>query len=168
MLTFEWDANAQRIIDNFFNVEAYWKEFLKDFSYELGEQSVKYMKPMTVGKSKFYTGGQNLANSLQFHSDLIASGFDVTFEGLFYGNYMDVGNFPPEAQIARASKKPFPVGASRSPAGEITFTRHIHGMGHYTPGVPTHFSEKTAFWLEQEMGSLADPFINDFFKKLVT
>lgn len=162
----KWDDHAEALIKNFEKSDTYFEMFMQSLYYKLGKAAIENIKPMTH-KSVYYNGNEDLANSLNFNVDKSMDGFEITFYGLYHGNYVDVGNFPATQVIKRNNGKPFPVGL-RSGQSQITFTKEIHGMGHTTPEMPTHFSEKTAKWLSENMHDMADGYIQELLDRLVT
>lgn len=161
----KWDAHAKALIRNFERSDNYFEMFMQSLYYRLGKEVIENIKPMTH-KSIYYNGNEDLANSLNFNVDKSPDGFEITFYGLYHGNYVDVGNFPASQTIKRSNGKPFPVGL-RSGQSQITYARTIHGMGHTTPEMSTHFSEKTAKWLSENMHEMADDYMQELLNRLV-
>lgn len=165
------DENGMKILERFMSAEPYWKTFMADLAIELAENAREHIKPFTQAIAQWNGsthGTGALSQSIQDTVTLNGDGFEITFDGLFYGNYMDVGNFPAGSTIRRANGKPFTVGARTSSSPEdITWSWEIHGMGYRTPGVPTHFSEKTALWLAVNMHDFTDEHVNTFLRELV-
>lgn len=173
------DSRSQQILENFMNCERYFDNAKIEMAYILADKSLQHMRPMTYGVSEYYRGHHELADSLKARPFFTSAGFEITFSGLFYGLYMDEGNFPADAVISRAKSvtnpftgrvgpAPMPVGLNRAGGDQITWVEYIHGMGHTTKGkVPTHYSVKTAEWLEKNMYSFTDSLIRDLFRKLV-
>lgn len=160
---------AKRIVNKMLLSKVFFRDFMNQLSYRLGKEAVEYMRPMTEGKSAFYRGNGALAKSLKFDSNVTSDGFVVTFDGLWYGNLMDVGNWSPNTAYYRINRKPWTVGArtANGDQSQITYVKAIHGMGHTTPEVPTHFSEKTAKWLAENMHDFADSYLTEFLRELV-
>ena len=168
MLNIQWNPQAEQIIKNFLNPVSYWKVFANDLSYRLGQEAIQHIKPMTH-VSAYYRGNEALSNSLSADNKVTNDGFEVTFQGLWYGNYMDIGNFPADVGITRTNGKAFPVGlrSSQGDMSMVTWVNTIHGMGHTTPEAPTHFSEKTAEWLAGNIETFTDEYLTRMLEGMV-
>lgn len=165
------DEDGMRLLERFMGVEPYWQTFMRDLAKELGDDAREHIKPFTQAVAVWNGsthGTGALSQSIQDSIAMQGNGFEITFDGLFYGNYMDVGNFPANSTIMRSSHKPFPVGGRTATSPEdIIWSWQIHGMGYRTHSVPTHFSEKTALWLAVNMNNFADQHIETFLRGLV-
>lgn len=166
MFTFEWDQKALNILKNFSYTKRYMSSFMNSLSKTLAKEAENQIKPNLDAKaewngSKHGTG--NLRNSLMSKVLDSGEGFDITFESLFYGIYMDVGNGD---LIMPTSSDTLTVGA-RNDAGPITFAKQVGGVGSFTPGLPTHFSDKTVAYLDTNMHQFTDKFIGDLLRKMV-
>ncbi len=159
---------ANEIVQHFSDPKPYWQTFAQALSNRLGQEAVEHIKPMTH-VSAYYQGNEALANSLAYSTSVGSRSFRVTFGGLWYGNYMDIGNFPANVGIRRSSGRAFPVGL-RSAGGDysqVTWSSTIHGMGHTTPDAPTHFSAKTAQWLADNLNTFCDTYLEQYLQELV-
>jgi len=162
------DTDGLGLLSRFMKVDSYWQPFMDALAKDLADLAVGHIKPMTIAQAEWngsISGTGALSNSIASNVSRDGTGFEITFDGLFYGKYMDVGNFPADSTISRAAHKPFPVG-QRS-GGDVTFSWTIHGMGYRTPGVPTHFSDKTAEWLYSHMEDISDLHVETFLRELV-
>jgi len=162
------DVSGVGLLARFMSVDNYWKPFMDALAKDLADLAVGHIKPMTVAQAEWngcINGTGALSESVKSSISMAGNGFEITFDSLYYGKYMDVGNFPADSTITRSAHKPFPVGARSG--GEVTFSWTIHGMGHRTPGVPTHFSENTAEWLGTHIESIADLHVETFLRELV-
>lgn len=166
-LDIKWDAQSQAIINNFQKNDEYWKTFMEDLSYKMGETAIEFIKPLTH-KSRYYNGNEELANSLKFDTTFSTHGFEMQLEGAKHGNWVDVGNWPSGEMKYRSNGKAWPVGA-RSSQEEVTFVKGIYGMGHTTPEMPTHFSEKTARELsyERSVKDYSEEYLREYLRELV-
>lgn len=139
------DEHSWRQITHMASFETQWHEHMyNDLAARMAKDAQDYFKPMI--RSKRGVGSGVSEATVRHEVDRLADGFDVLFYGNLGAYYMDEGNFSPDAIIYRTNKGAFPVG-KREGATEF-FSPYIHGMGHRTTGVPTHYSEKTADWLE--------------------
>lgn len=110
---------------------------------ELAKMAEEHFKPMLSVRPE-HKG--ELERSIRHEIRHTGEGWEVEYYGLFYGLYIDTGNFPPnQALYARDYHLgAFPIDAR---LGKSLYRATIHGMGSFTPGVPTHYSEKTVDWL---------------------
>jgi hypothetical protein len=173
-LNIEFDEYTVKLFAKLLTAESSWQHYMNEFATQMGQDAREYMKPFVQAKSKWAGsthGTGAMADSIKEDITMLGNGFGITFDGNFYGNYLDVGNFPADSEIARTSGKPFPVGARAGQSSEdITYSTYIHGIGHYNPADwPAHFSEKTAKWLatETNMQKYCDEFIGRFLEELI-
>lgn len=169
MIEFIWDSHAQKLLNNFDHFETYWLDLMDGIADGLAEGALKTMRPLTVGKSTYYLGGEHLSKSLMSHINRSSGGFEITFTGLQHGWYMDKGNWPASEIRYRSSGKPWPVGASRPGVSEddISFLYGIHGMGNNPANGPTDFSNVTAKELSGNLHKYTDQCINEFLVRLL-
>ena len=170
----EFDDFTASFFTRMMVAESNWQSYMHDFAQTMGADAREYIKPFTTAKSKWKGathGSGSMAESVHEDVTMTGSGFGVTFDGNFYGNYLDVGNFSASSTIQRPSGKPFPIGYRAGQDEEdITYKKYIHGIGHFNDiDWPAHFSEKTANWLatEQNMQKYCDEFIGGFLRELV-
>lgn len=146
-VTFDLDERSWRQITVLASFEPHWHDHMYDeLSSRLAKDAEEYFKPMV--RSVRGTGTGESEASVRHEIERSADGWDVFYYGNLGAFYMDEGNFSPDATIYRSNQMAFPVGM-REGATEF-FSPYIHGMGHRTAGVPTHYSEKTAEWLESD------------------
>lgn len=143
-----WDKLSLDQADRFVAFRGSYDIFLDRTAKELADYAVEYIKPMLNVRNN-PRGNGDTAASIQSSISQSDEGFDIDFNGLLSAYYMDVGNFPPGEVLDAASYgfKAFPVDQR---FGNPNFQRTIHGMGSFTPGVPTHWSEKTATHMAED------------------
>jgi hypothetical protein len=170
----EFDEFTIAFIARIMVAESSWQSYMHDFASTMGADAREYIKPFTTAKSKWNGathGTGSMSESIKEDVTMIGAGFGITFDGNFYGNYLDVGNFPADSEIARTNGKQFPVGLRAGQSGDdLNFKQYIHGVGHYDPtDWPAGFSVKTAQWLaeDQNMQKYCDEFIGGFLERLV-
>jgi hypothetical protein len=146
-VTGKWNQSAWDQADKFLAFRDDWDTFMVKTSKELADYAQEYFKPMLNVRNN-PRGNGDTKESIQSEINHSADGFDIEYTGLLSAYYMDVGNFPAGAVLSAAAfeMKAFPVDAR---FGSPYFATEIHGMGHYTSGVPTHWSEKTATHLAE-------------------
>lgn len=138
------DSRSWEVINHLANFQSSWhKHMYTELPKELAKKAEEYFKPMLAVRDK-HTG--QLERSIRHEVRHNGDGWEVNYFGLAYGLFVDLGNFPPDdVRYARDyGLKAFPVDQR---LGEPRFLPYIHGMGAYTPGAPTHYSEKTVEWL---------------------
>jgi hypothetical protein len=170
----EFNEYTASLLLRFTMFDTLWLSYMSELAAKMGTDAREHIKPFTTAKSEWNNsthGTGSMANSVKENVTMIGSGFGITFNGNFYGNYLDVGNFPASTTISRPNGKQFPVGLRAGQAAkDITVTRYIHGIGNYNPkDWPAHFSDKTANWLAEEgnMQKYCDDFIGGFLRELI-
>lgn len=144
MFRLELDQRSWEVINRLSESLGLWEEHMhNELSEELAKKAEEHFKPMLSVRPE-HTG--NLERSIRHEIRQTGDGWEVEYYGLFYGLYIDVGNFDPSTALFAADydHRAFPVDKR---LGAPYFTPIIHGMGSATPGVPTHYSEKTVDWL---------------------
>lgn len=141
MFTIQWTDMAKLQRDRFLSFGQGWESFMIQTSDELANYAQEYFKPMLNVRSS-PRGNGDTKDSIKHDITHGADGFTITYSGLLSAYYMDVGNFPPGAVLAANAfgMKNFPVDARY---GAKRPSAQIHGMGSFTSGVPTHWSEET-------------------------
>lgn len=173
-VSIDFDDYTTQLFIKLLDQNGLWLSHMEEFATKIGEDAREYMKPFTTAKSKWHGqthGTGSMADSIKENVTMIGTGFGVTFNGNFYGNYLDVGNFPASSTITRPNGKRFPIGLRAGQEGEdLTFRYEVHGIGNYNPADwPAKFSEKTAVWLasDEKLQEYCDAFIGGFLKELV-
>jgi hypothetical protein len=136
-------------------------------SEDLAKYAEEYFKPMLNVRTN-PRGNGDTKESIKHNINVHGDGFDIDFDGLLSAYYMDVGNFPAGQEMWAKSygMSAFPVDKR---FGSPIFTPVIHGMGSFTPGVPTHWSEKTVEHMASD-GAAIDIAMNhfaDFLREVV-
>jgi hypothetical protein len=149
-VTGKWNQSAWDQADKFLAFRDDWDTFMMKTSKELADYAQEYFKPMLNVRNN-PRGNGDTRESIQSEINHSADGFDIEYTGLLSAYYMDVGNFPAGAVLDAGAfgMKAFPIDQRFGPP---FLSRTIHGMGHYTSGVPTHWSEKTAEHLAEGKG----------------
>jgi hypothetical protein len=137
----KWNQSSWDQADKFLAFQDDWNNFMTKTAQELADYAQEYFKP-TLNVRNNPRGNGDTKESIEAHINRKSDGFDIDYTGLLSAYYMDVGNFPAGQEMWANSygMKAFPVDAR---FGSPIYSTVIHGMGHYTSGVPTHWSEKT-------------------------
>jgi hypothetical protein len=174
-LKIDFDEFTTTFIARILTSEDAWQMHMHLLATNMGADAREYIKPFVTAKSVWHGtthGTGAMANSVKEDVTMLGNGFWVNFDGNFYGNYLDTGNFPPGSEIARTSGKKFPVGLRAGQEyADLMFKQYIHGVGNYNPSDwPAGFSVKTAQWLatDANMQKYCDEFMGPFLKELVT
>lgn len=143
-LTGKWTQSSWDQADKFLAFRDDWDTFMTKTAKELADYAQEYFKPMLNVRNN-PRGNGDTKESIQSEINHSADGFDIEYTGLLSAYYMDVGNFPAGQEMWANSygMKAFPVDQRFYGKG-MPYATVIHGMGHFTSGVPTHWSEKTA------------------------
>lgn len=152
MITIDLDSKSWQVIDALSNFHSSWqKHMYEDLPKELAKKAEEHFKPMLAVRPNHT---EELERSIRYEPRRTSDGWEVDYYGLYYGIFIDIGNFNEE--IVKQKGKSYPLKAEEygikafpidKRLGTPIFSRHIHEMGSYTPGVPTHYSEKTVEWL---------------------
>lgn len=165
-VTGKWDQKAWDQADKFLAFRDDWDSFLMKTSKELADYAQEYFKPMLNVRNN-PRGNGDTKESIKSEITMNGDGFDIEYTGLLSAYYMDVGNFPAGQEMSARSfgMKAFPVDQR---FGTPNWSAVIHGMGHYTSGVPTHWSEKTAEHLaEGKAMEIAVDHFAEFLREVV-
>jgi hypothetical protein len=146
-VTGKWTQSSWDQANKFLAFRGDWDMFMYKTARELAEYAQEYFKPMLNVRNN-PRGNGDTKESIKAHITQSGDGFDIDFEGLLSAYYMDIGNGPPgvERWARSYGMHAFPVDQR---FGSPVYATVIHGMGHYTSGVPTHWSEKTATHLAE-------------------
>lgn len=148
MITAELDSKSQETLNALSNFLGYWEESIhKNLPEELAKKAQEHFIPMLKVRPEGSQG--NLERSIRYEIRQTGDGWEVDYHGLFYGIYMDTGNFDPRDVL---NAKDYHLGAFPIDArlGHTLYKSTIHGMGSFTKDVvPTHYSEKTVEWLAE-------------------
>lgn len=161
MFALSLDQRAEEVVARLSLAEVHWASSFEAMAKELAILAENYFKPMLAVRPN-HTGATE--SSIRHEIHMSSDGFEITYYGLLSANYMDEGNFPPGAVLAADyyGYRAFPIDKR---LGQPTFARTIHGMGARTPGVPTHWSEKTVEWLADGVAAdLALRHVAEFLK----
>lgn len=146
MISIELDSATWKVIDSLSRFERAWHlHMYEELPKELAKKAEEHFKPMLAVRPN-HRG--DLKDSIRHEIHHKGDGWEVNFFGLGYGILIDVGNFPADDVLFAAEYDHIAFPADKR-LGEPFFTPFIHGMGHHTTGVPTHYSEKTVQWLAQ-------------------
>lgn len=170
MIIIKWNAKAERMLQNFCNSKTHWESFLEQSCYELGEDSIHYIKENGYLKAHapffgIVKGTGELENSLEFEVKSSGGGFAVNFYGLFYGNYIEKGN---------GSSRIYPKGgkylAVRSKVENSYPMRSVAPMGKsmYSNWKPIPFSTYTANYISDHAHELLDKYLQETLERLVS
>lgn len=142
MFQIEWDSQAIAQRDSFMQFQGEWDYFLEHSAKDLAEYAQTYFTPMLKGVRSSPGGNGDTAKSVQPSIAHNSNGFEISYNGLLSAYWLDVGNFPASQYIEASTfgLKSFPVDKRH---GINMPMAKIHGMGHFTPGVPLHWSEET-------------------------
>jgi hypothetical protein len=137
-----WDSRAWDQAHAFESFGHAYDNFLIQTSKDLAEYAQEYFKPMLNVRNN-PRGNGDTKESIKYDITNPNGDFEIQYTGLISAYYMDVGNFPAGTVMTAKSKgmEFFPIDKRFGPP---FLSRTIHGMGHYTPGAVTHWSEKTA------------------------
>lgn len=167
----EFDAYSSGLLLRIMTFESLWHVYMNELAIKMGEDAREHIKPFTTAKSEWNGsthGTGAMADSVREVVQMNGGNFGITFQGNFYGNYLDVGNSPP---LSSRSGKPLPIGYRAGQRGaDITHRIVVQGVGNYNKqDWPAHFSEKTADWLAEEgnMQKYCDDFIGGFLRELI-
>jgi hypothetical protein len=165
MINVDFDASTWAFINRLAAVTATYDEHMgSPLAEDIAKVAEEYFKPMLNVRGQ-HTGA--LAASIQHTVTSRSNGWDLDYFGNFYGLYMDEGNFDPSVTLDASTfgMKAFPVDKR---FGTPNFQSTIHGMGSLTPGVPTHYSEKTVEYLaEDKAADLALKRMEEFLSQVV-
>jgi len=172
ILNIALDPNGTRLLEKLLSAEPHWKVFMSELANTMGSDAKEHMKPFVAAKSVWNGsthGTGAMAASIKEDVTMLGNGFAVTFDGDFYGNYLDIGS--PQGRdtpIVRSGGLSWPIGKRGNP-DSITWRKAFHGVGHFNPEWPVGFSVKTAEWLatESNMNKYCDQFIGRFLRELV-
>jgi len=170
--TLELDRSGIVLMERFIAAEPHWKLFMEGLAHTMGSDAREHIKPFVKAKSVWAGsthGTGAMAASIHEDVSMIGNGFAVTFDGNFYGNYLDVGSpGGPNAVWSRKNGLSWPIGKRGNP-DSITMSKTFHGVGHFNPEWPVQFSVKTAKWLatESNMTRYSDGFMGRFLRELV-
>jgi hypothetical protein len=137
-----WDSKSWEQADAFVAFGTGYDHFLVNTSKDLAEYAQEYFKPMLNVRNN-PRGNGDTKESIKYDITNPSGDFTIEYTGLLSAYYMDVGNFPAGAVLSSKAfgMNFFPIDKRFGPP---FLARTIHGMGHYTPGAVTHWSEKTA------------------------
>jgi hypothetical protein len=151
-IKFQLDERSLKQLGYLQRWHSHWLEHLHDdLATALAEAARDYYKPFMKAKRTNVPGTGETAASVRYMINRKSDGFDIEYTGDLSALYMDTGNFPASEELRAPKggvKKAFPV--NKRSGVDVFFSTYIHGMGHYTPGVPTSASEKTVDWLEAD------------------
>lgn len=166
MISFQFDERSILLVDHILvSHERLWDTYMNtEYPRELAKKAEEHFKPM-LSVRPVHTG--KLEQSITHEVNNTGDGWSIDWYGLFYGLYMDVGNFDPNMTLYAADYglKFFPVDKR---LGASMKAQKIHGMGAKTKDSPTHYSEKTVEWLaNSEAGELGMHYMTEFLDGLV-
>lgn len=144
MFTFKWDDSAWEQSNAFLSFADIYDRDMQLLAHDLAKQAEEYFKPYLKGVRTDPAGTGDTERSLKTNVVIAGEGFDITWEAYRSAEWLDVGNWSAGAQIYRTNQKPYPVD-KRFDSG--IYAQAIYGMGHYTTGAVSHYSEKTVHHL---------------------
>jgi hypothetical protein len=146
MINLTWTEQAWNQANHFSEFESSWETFMHETAKDMAEYAKEYIKPMLNVRTS-PRGNGDTARSIDYSISTTGDGLEINYTGLLSAWWMDVGNFP-AGEIMRADGiKAFPVDKR---FGTPMYKKEIHGMGHFTPGVPTHWSEETVKHMDDD------------------
>lgn len=165
MFTAEFDEKSWRQITHLLEFSGTWDHHMHDeLADDLAVSAMEHFKTMLHVRPE-HSG--DLERSIKYDIAHGGNDFEISYEGLFYGLFMDTGNFPASTQIFRDNGKGFPISHARGQA-PFMYSKSIHGMGSIHPDAPTHYSEKTVKWLaDDEATKLASLQLQEFLQWVV-
>jgi hypothetical protein len=167
MFKIDWTPESISQKDRFLEFNSSWETMMEQNAHVLAEYAKEYFKPMLNVRNN-PRGNGDTAESIRYDINMNGGDFEVTYNGLLSALYMDVGNFPSGSVLSadEFGLKMFPVDKR---FGVAFPTKTIHGMGHFTPGVPTHWSDETVRHMADDGVALeyAMEHLREFMSKVV-
>jgi hypothetical protein len=168
MFKVEWDSKSVAQAKAFTDFRGDWEYMLEHTAKDLAEYAKTYFEPMLEGVRPSPKGNGDTKQSITYDISQHGTGFEVTYNGLLSAYYLDVGNFPASSVLTASQfgMKMFPVDKR---FGVPFPAKEIHGMGHYTSGVPNHWSEETVRHMSDDdvAFEIAEKWMNVFLDEVV-
>lgn len=165
MINLTFDSASLARIDALSRSAIAWHDTMGiTLANDLAKVAEAYMKPL-MHVRPYNTG--KLEDSLTHTIDITGNDWTVNFQGLDYGNWVDVGQDYEVITAAQYGYKYFPVDrrfGSPFPARQI----HAIGKSPTSPyDTPLKFSQKTADYLSEEAVSIAEQHLVQFLETVV-
>lgn len=166
MIDFQLDDASIARLNALASANLRWHEKMyMPVANELANIAKEYMKPLMHVRPQ-YTG--QLEASLTSQIAYTGDGWEVTFQGLDYGNWVDVGQDYTILYASQYGYQAFPVDKR---FGAPTFAQWIHAIGKSPTSpydTPLRFSQKTADYLVQgEAMKVLEKHMEDFLNTVV-
>lgn len=165
-LELKWDDSALTTLNGLMYAHTRWENTMhKPLAQDLAKVAEDYMRPL-MHVRPFFTGA--LEDSLKSTVTIKGDGWEVGFEGLDYGNWVDVGQDYDVLYASQYGYKFFPVDrrfGAPFPAGAI----HAIGKSPTSPyDVPLKFSEKTLDYLANGKAvEIGEKYLSEFLDTVV-